>query len=373
MKNVLVTGSNGFIGKNLIEALNRKEDICVKCFDREDTIDTLVDLIKDADFIYHIAGANRPKQIEEFETVNADLTQKIVDILGSCNKSIPIVYTSSIQAKLDNPYGISKKRGEDILIKYSREKKVPIYIYRLLNVFGKWAHPNYNSVVATFCYNIARGIEIEISDPDKELELIYIDDLVDEFLKAIEKDDKYSENYFLKIDTTYKITLRRLAEIIYEFKNIKNTQIVPDMNDRITRCLYGTYLSYVDKDCLYYELDIKTDNRGQLAEIIKSRHFGQIFISKSNKGVLRGNHYHNTKIEKFCVIQGKAVIRLRNIASGEAETITYYVSGDKIKVVDIPPGYTHSIENVSDGELIALFWADEIFNPFEPDTYYSEV
>ncbi len=365
MKNVLVTGSNGFIGKNLIEALNRKEDVCVKCFDREDTTDTLVGLIKDADFIYHIAGANRPK--------NVDLTQKIVDILATYNKKAPIVYTSSIQAGKDNPYGKSKKRGEDILIKYSVENNVPIYIYRLLNVFGKWAKPNYNSVVATFCYNIARNIEIEISDPKTELELIYIDDLVEEFLKAIEREGKYSENYFFKIDTTFKITLKRLAEVIYEFKNIKGTQIVPDMYDRFTRCLYATYLSCVDKDELHYELDTKSDNRGQLTEIIKSRHFGQIFISKSNKGVIRGNHYHNTKIEKFCVIEGKAVIRLRNIFSNDSEKINYYVSGDKIKIVDIPPGYTHSIENLSDGELIVLFWADEIFNPCEPDTYFKEV
>ena len=246
-----------------------------------------------------------------------------------------------------------------------------VFIYRFPNVFGKWCRPNYNSVVATFCYNISHDLEISISDVDKELVLVYVDDIVDEFMKVISNDDKYNEKYFYEIGPTYKITLGDLADKIYRLKDIRKTLVVPDMSDDFMRCLHATYLSYLDENDFSYKPDRKTDGRGTLAELIKSKQFGQIFISRSHKGIIRGDHYHNTKVEKFCVLEGKAVIKFRHIVKDEV--LSYYVSGDDLEVVDIPPGYIHSIENLGDEEMIVLFWANQIFDPEKPDTYHCKV
>lgn len=371
MKRVLVTGSNGFIGKNLIEGLRRSEDIEIKTFDIEDDINRLSAHLKKADIIFHLAGVNRPDKIEEFETGNTGLTKTIVNILEELQRNIPIVLSSSIQASLDNPYGISKKKAEDILIEYSNKNDAKIYIYRFPNVFGKWCRPNYNSVVATFCYNISHGLDISISDVNKEIELVYIDDVVGEFLNILSQEGEDRNKYHYKINRTFRITLGELAERIYQLRDIRKTLVVPDLSDDLMKCLHATYLSYLDKDDFSCKLDIKTDQRGSLAELIKSDHFGQIFMSTTHKGVIRGNHYHNTKVEKFCVLKGEAVIKFRHIL--EDEVLSYHVSGDEIEIVDIPPGYTHSIENLGNDEMIVLFWANQIFDPDKPDTYYSEV
>jgi len=371
MKTVLVTGSEGFIGKNLIVRLDELDNVAIKSFDKEDNMDTLKKLLWESDFIFHLAGIMRPKNVEEFEKINVGLTKTIIKLLEEMNKKIPIVITSSIQAELDNPYGKSKKMTEDELIKYAKKNSVPVYIYRLPNVFGKWSRPNYCSVISTFCYNISHYLDITISDSKKELEIAYIDDVIDEFVSLLSIEVKGIEQMFYKINRTFKVTLGELAKKIYQIRDMRKNLIVPDLSDNFMKALHATYLSYLDKDDLSYEMDSKEDSRGSFIELIKSNSFGQISVSKSRKGIIRGNHYHNTKNEKFCVIKGKAVIKLRNILNDKI--ISYYVSDKKIEIVDIPPGYTHSIENLTDGEMILLIWANEIFDPENPDTYYCEV
>ncbi len=371
MQTVLVTGSNGFIGKNLIEGLKRVENIEIRKFDVTDDLELLVGYLKDVDIVFHLAGVNRPQDIAEFKIGNVNLTRKIVDILEKNKRHIPVVLTSSIQVNLDNPYGISKKEAENILIEYRRKNNAKIYIYRLPNVFGKWCRPNYNSVVATFCHNIAHGIDIRISDSNKEMELVYIDDVVDEFVHILSDKSRETEPFYHQIDRTFKTSLGDLAKSIYRLRDIRQTLVIPDLSDDLMKCLYATYLSYLDEDDFSYKLDSREDERGELIELLKSRHFGQIFISSSHKGVVRGHHYHNTKTEKFCVIKGKAVIKFRHIF--KEEVLSYPVSGENIEVVDIPPGYTHSIENTGEGEMIVLFWASEIFDPEKTDTYFEEV
>ncbi len=373
MKTVLVTGSEGFIGKNLIVRLQELGNVAIKFFDKEDSIDILKELICESDFIFHLAGVNRSEKVEEFEEVNVGVTKDIINLLEEMDKKIPVVITSSIQAEADNPYGKSKKRAEDELIKYSKKNSVPVYIYRLPNVFGKWSKPNYNSVVSTFCYNISHNLGIMISDPEKELKLVYIDDVVDEFIKLLFKENRDLNKHFYNIRRTFKISLGELADKIYQIRDMRKTLIVPDLSDDFMKYLHSTYLTYLDENDFSYNIDIKENKRGNFIELIKSKTFGQVSISRSGEGVIRGNHYHNTKNEKFCVIQGKAVIKLRNIL--DDKIISYYVSDKKIEVVDIPPGYTHSIENLTggNGEMILLIWANEVFDPENPDTYYCEV
>ena len=372
-KTVLVTGSEGFIGKNLITRLQELDSVVIKSFDKEDNIEILKKYLREADIIFHFAGVNRPKKVEEFERVNAGLTTTLVELLEEMDNKIPIVITSSIQAELDNPYGKSKKMAEDELIKYAKKNSVPIYIYRLPNAFGKWSRPNYNSVVSTFCYNISHNLDIIISDPKRELELVYIDDIVEEFVKLLFRKDGDLNKYFYNIKRTFKISLGELAEKIYQIRDMRKSLVVPDLSDDFMKVLHATYLTYLDKDDFSYDMDIKEDKRGSFIELIKSNSFGQVSVSRSRKGVIRGNHYHNTKNEKFCVIQGKAVIRLRSVL--DDKIIPYHVSDKKIEIVDIPPGYTHSIENLTegDGEMILLIWANEVFDPENPDTYYCEV
>jgi len=373
MKTVLVSGAKGFIGKNLIVRLEELDNVAIKSFDKEEDIDTLKKFLGEADFIFHLAGVNRPENAEEFEKVNVGLTKNIINLLEEMDKKIPIMITSSIQAESDNPYGKSKKMAEDELIKYAKKNSVPVYIFRLPNVFGKWSKPNYNSVVSTFCYNISHNLDIAISDPKKELELAYIDDVISEFTSLLNRKNVDFHKYYYNIKRTFKVTLGELADRLYEIRDIRNTLFVPDLSNHFMRFLHATYLSYLDKEALLYEMDLKEDNRGSFVELMKSKTFGQVSISRSRKGVIRGNHYHNTKNEKFYVIQGEAVIKLRNIL--DDKIISYYVCGEKIEIVDIPPGYTHSIENLTkaNGEMILLIWANEIFDPENPDTYYCEV
>jgi len=371
MKTALITGANGFIGKNLRAALMRLDDVNILTFGSKDGLQLLARHLEKADIVYHLAGVNRPDNIENFETVNVGLTKTIISILENIGNRPTIVLSSSIQATLDNPYGISKRKAEDILIQYAKRCGVRAYIYRLHNVFGKWCKPDYNSVVSTFCYNISHGLDISISDKNKELDLVYIDDVVNEFIKFLVSPGYCEDTVYFEINQKYKITLGDLAKKIYQLRDIRSSLVIPDLADDFTRCLHATYLSYLDKSQFSYQLDVNTDQRGCLAELIKSRHLGQIFVSKTNEGVVRGNHYHDSKIEKFCVIQGQAVIKFRHVLNGEV--FSYPVSGKNIEVVDIPPGYTHSIENVGKEEMIVIFWANQIFDPANPDTYYCEV
>ena len=372
MKTVLITGSRGFIGKNLKAALTKTQDVIIRTFDRDDNPDLLDSLLAEVDFIYHFAGVNRPQDPKEFEIGNARLTMRIVETLERLQRTVPVLLTSSCQAECDNPYGKSKKAAEEILAEYSTRNGVPIFIYRLPGVFGKWSRPNYNTVVATFCHNIARGLEIKVSDSNNELELVYIDDVIRHFTGHLHQPPlPAGAGRYFRINTTFKVTLGDLAAKIYSLRDMRTTLRVPDLADYFMRSLNATYLSFLDTKDFSYPLDLKTDERGSLFELIKSEHFGQIFVSKTFKGITRGNHYHDSKIEKFCVIQGKAVIRFRHILN--REVIEYCVSGEKIEVVDIPPGYTHHIENIGTGEMIVLFWANQIFNQENPDTYFEEV
>lgn len=370
MKNILVTGHNGFIGKNLIERLDRMENVNILKFGRGDDSNKLEELLKKADFIYHLAGVNRTKEDLEFDKVNRGLTQDIINILEKYNRSVPILITSSIQVNLNNPYGISKKNGEDAIIKYNEKSGADVYVYRLPNVFGKWSKPNYNSAVATFCHNISRNLDITITDENKYIELVYIDDVIDSFVSHLKYSDETNKIYY-SVSKTYKVTLKELVDTIYNIKNNRNTLIMPNIGNDFIKALHSTYLSYLDEDDFSYELNENSDSRGSFVEIIKSKEFGQISISTTKGKFVRGNHYHNTKNEKFCVIKGKAVIRFKNIVTNKI--IEYYVSDEKLEVVDIPPGYTHNIENLSDDEMILVIWANEIFDREMPDTYYCEV
>lgn len=371
MKTVLVTGANGFIGRNLCAALEQRRDVEVLRYVRGNTPEQLAEYISRADFIFHLAGVNRPQNIAEYDTGNRGFTEEILKQIELSKKSIPLAITSSIQAALDNPYGVSKKAAEDAVLAWSRRNGLPVYIYRLPNVFGKWCRPNYNSVVATFCHNIARGLPIQINNPDTKLTLVYIDDVVAELIAALEGRAHVAEDGFGYVPRTFQISLQQLADTIYSFAGSRQNLVMPNLESDLERFLYATYTSYLPEDGFGYELEMKHDNRGWLAEFIKSRQFGQIFISRTKPGITRGNHWHHTKVEKFLVIEGEALISFRKI--GADEVIKYKVSGEQLKVVDIPAGYTHSITNIGQKDVITLFWASEIFDPEKPDTYYLEV
>lgn len=370
MKSILVTGSQGFIGKNLVQALKRQGLYQIYEFDLNDDLEKLTSYIKQADIIFHLAGVNRPEKIEDYEAGNVGFTRKIISIAEELNVKPFIIFSSSIQAALDNPYGRSKKQAEEVLIEWSNRNNATVAIFRLPNVFGKWCRPNYNSAIATFCHNIARGLEISITDPDRLLELVYIDDVVKTFLGMVENPPASRAGYY-EVEPVFKIKLLEVAELIKSFKESRKNLILPDFSDPFIKRLYATYISYLPENEFAYKPELKVDNRGQLAELLKSPHIGQIFISRTKPGITRGNHYHDTKVEKFMVIDGEAIIRFRNILNGNL--IEYNVSGTEFQIVDIPPGYTHSIENVGDKELIVLFWANEIFNPENSDTYPLEV
>ncbi len=370
MRNVLITGSEGFVGKNLQVALSRRRDIEIIPFDKEDSLETLKTAVGRADFIFHIAGVNRPENPYDFTKVNEGLTEKLVSYATDQNRSIPIAFSSSIQAEFDNDYGKSKRAAEDALISYSRSTRSPVCIFRFPNLFGKWSRPNYNSVVSTFCYNIQRGLDIEISYENKMLELAYIDDAVNVLEKLLDA-ELDPEKSFYSVERIFRVTLGELVRKIFSFKEVRRKSVLPDLSDEFTTNLYATYLSYLDTDSFSYQVETEEDNRGRLFELLKSEHFGQIFVSTTKPGITRGNHYHDTKVEKFCVISGEGVIKFRHIMNDEI--VTYRVSGAKPEVVDIPPGYTHSIENVGKTDMIVLFWASEIFDPNRPDTHYESV
>ncbi|GAA0346118.1 NAD-dependent epimerase/dehydratase family protein [Oceanobacillus oncorhynchi subsp. oncorhynchi] len=370
MINVTVTGAGGFIGKNLVDRLQREKGVSLKQYHHGDDLSLLHAYLNDSDIIYHLAGVNRPQNSDAFASVNRGLTESIVSYLKKHHKTPKIIFTSSIQAEGNTPYGLSKKAAEEVLQNYRIETGADVCIYRLPGVFGKWCRPHYNSVVATFCHEISHDKEIEIHDADKKLDLVYIDDVIDSFIACLDqkKQDKLLYNH---INQTFQTTVGELAQKLYEIKNVRESLIIPDLSDTFTKYLYTTYLSYLEADNLAYALPVHQDERGSLVELIKSNQAGQVFISTSRQGVVRGNHYHHTKVEKFCVIKGAARIKLRKIDSDKQ--ITYQVTDQNIEIVDIPPGYTHSIENITEEEIIVLFWANEIFDPENPDTISLDV
>lgn len=369
MKTVLITGANGFIGKNLIATLENEVEILR--YDTENTLVELREFAQKSDFVFHLAGVNRSSDITEFERGNNGLTELLLDILKESSRIVPVLMTSSIQVDLDNSYGKSKKKAEKAVLDYGKETGAAVYIYHLPNVFGKWCRPNYNSVIATWCHNISRELPIQINDPETELNLIYIDDLILELINALSGHETRDIDGFCFVQRNFRATLKEIAATLNFFKDSRTTLVVPSFERDFVRFLYATYLSYLPENEFWYELEMKHDNRGWLSEFIKSESMGQIFLSRTRPGITRGNHWHHTKVEKFLVIEGEAAITFRQINGNDV--IEYGVTGEKLKVLDIPTGFTHSITNIGETDLLTLFWVDEIFNSEKPDTYYLEV
>lgn len=367
---ILVTGAEGFIGRNLCVSLRRREGLHLIEIDLNSPIGALEEGLREADVVFHLAGVNRPEREEEFEDVNAGLTSQICACLESISRRPLIILSSSVQTELDNPYGRSKKKAEEILAEFASKTYAPVRVYRLPGVFGRWCRPNYNSVVATFCHNIARDLPVTISDPNREISIVHVGDVVSAFMNDLDCTPPEGFSWGT-VNPVFHVTLAGLAGTIQSFRNFRKTLLTPDMADPFIHRLFGTYQSYLPEDRFAYDLEQQPDNRGSLAELLKSPPFGQIFISRTKPGVTRGNHSHDLKAEKFCVVEGKAIIRFRHILG--KEVVEYLVTGEDFRVVDIPPGYTHSIENVGDGILVTLFWADEVLDQERPDTYFEEV
>lgn len=379
---ILITGAGGFVGKNLVAELTARGYTSLLCFEKNDTPETLADYCRRAAFVVHLAGINRPKDPSEFYSGNAGLTDTMLSLLETSGNSCPVLVTSSIQAALDNDYGKSKKQAEDAIFQHGKRTGAPVYVFRMEGVFGKWCRPNYNSVVATFCHNIARGLPIQVRDPGYELPLVYIDDVVACILDAMELGEaERDEEGICRIHPVHRTTLGALADTIEGFARARGgaaakalgtdglpTLAVPELTaGSFEKKLYSTYLSYLPEDAFAYDLNMHCDNRGSFTEFLRTPERGQVSVNISKPGIVKGNHWHHTKNEKFLVVKGEGVIRFRQIFSDQV--IEYRVSGEKLQVVDIPCGYTHNIENVGDGEMVTVMWANEAFDPEHPDTY----
>ncbi len=381
--NILITGAKGFVGRNLVETLKNIKDGRDKSFGIDfelgifeydiDTDETLLDkYAKECDFVFHLAGVNRPKDEKEFMEGNFGFTSVLLDLLKKHGNKAPILITSSIQAALDNPYGISKKAGEDLIFAYGRENGAKTFVYRLPNVFGKWCRPNYNSAVATFCHNIARDLPITVNDPSHMMTLVYVDDVVAEFISAL-KSEENREGDYCKVPVEHKITLGGITQLLESFANQPKTLVMPEIPDNsFAKKLYSTYLSYLPKEKVSFPLKMNEDARGSFTELLKTENCGQFSVNISKPGITKGQHWHNTKWEFFIVVSGRALIQQRKI--GTDEVLNFEVSGEKIEAVHMLPGYTHNIINLSKTEdLITLMWANERFNPEKPDTFFEVV
>ena len=369
---ILITGYAGFVGKNLVAELKNQGYENLLLFERGDTPETLAHYAAQASFVIHLAGINRPKDPSEFYSGNAGLTDVLLAELEKAANKAPVLVTSSVQAVLDNDYGKSKKQAEDAIFAHGDKMGSPVYVFRMEGVFGKWCRPNYNSVVATFCHNIARDLPIQVRDPAFELPLVYIDDVIRCILDALDGKVQKDAEGICRIHPVHSVTLGRLAELLYSFKESRQSLAVPALSpDSFEKKLYSTYLSYLPTDAFKYPLTMHTDERGSFTEFLRSPERGQVSVNISKPGIVKGNHWHHTKNEKFLVVKGQGLIRLRRIDS--QEVLEYPVSGDKLEVVDIPVGYTHSIENVGSEDMITVMWANEAFDPDHPDTYFLKV
>ena len=362
---VLVTGSRGFIGKNLITCLRETQGFLVSEFNRNDRIDQLESLIKEADAIVHLAGANRPNNILDFELINYKFTATLCNMVRECGKKIPIIFSSSSHVSEDTPYGRSKLMAESCLKDLAEDLGNSIFVYRLPNVFGKWCKPNYNSVVATFCHNIAFGLPIRVDNPDRRLNLVYIDHLILEFISAL----KSRENgFFIKeVDTQFSITVGSLAKKIERFKNNINNLALNSIGNALTRALYATYLSYLSPSMFSYKILRKSDERGDFVELLKNVNFGQVSFFTVKPKKIRGGHYHHSKSEKFIVISGEGRFDFENIRT--KETAIKKVSDKDLRMVYTVPGWAHSITNTGTNDMIVLVWASEVFDESYPDTF----
>ena len=367
---ILVTGAKGFIGKNLIAELRNRQYKTIFEYDIDSSTAELDQFCQEADFIFHLAGVNRPQDPKEFLEGNYGFTSVLLNNLKQHKNTCPIMISSSIQAELDNPYGVSKKAGEELMFAYSHETNAKVLVYRFPNVFGKWCRPNYNSAVATFSHNIANDLPITINDPFVELKLVYIDDVVNELLNALEGKERFNGKH-CTVEPVHTVQLGLIANLLYSFKESRVNKEIPSTLDSFTRKLYANYLSYLPTNQFAYDLKMNVDHRGSFTEFIKSADRGQVSINISKPGIVKGNHWHHSKNEKFLVVSGHGVIRFRKIDS--SEIIEYHVSGEQLRVVDIPPGYTHNIENLGESDMVTVMWANEKFDPQKPDTYFLEV
>lgn len=392
---ILVTGARGFIGKNLIAALNnirmgldRTRDISSELMIYEYDADTAPELLeaycRDCDFVYNLAGVNRPKDQNEFMQGNYGFASRLLEMLEKHRNRCPVMLASSIQASMEgrfagSEYGKSKKAGEQLFFEYGRRSNADVFVYRFQNVFGKWCRPNYNSVVATFCYNIARDLPVHVNDDGVLLDLVYIDDVVDELLSALCGRPHRNETGFCYVPISHQIRLGELADLIRSFRDSRQSLHIPDMTDgELTKKMYATYLSYLPENDFSYPLKMNVDERGSFTEILRSSERGQFSVNISKVGITKGNHWHHTKNEKFVVVSGQALIRFRKVGTdpktGEPyPIIEYHVSGERMEVVDIPVGYTHNIINEGDTDLVTFMWCSECFDPLHPDTYAEKV
>lgn len=397
--NILVTGACGFVGKNLCCALQNLRDGKDKTrpdlkidkiysYDINSSEELLEEACKNADFVFNLAGVNRPQKSEEFIEGNFTFAETLLNTLEKYGNNCPVMLSSSIQATLigryDSDYGRSKKMGEDLFFNYAETTNAKVYVYRFPNLFGKWCRPNYNSAIATFCNNIANDLDITVNDPNIQLELLYIDDLICEILDALEGKEHRCEfdgidtvlcedGKFCAVPTTHKVTLGEIVKLLYSFKNQPNTLIMPEIpKNSFAKKLYSTYLSYLPKEKVAFDLKMNVDARGSFTELLKSKNCGQFSVNISKPGITKGQHWHNTKWEFFIVVSGKGLIQQRKI--GTDEVLNFEVSSEKIQAIHMLPGYTHNIINLSHTQdLVTLMWANESFNPKYPDTFFEVV
>lgn len=382
--NILVTGAKGFIGRNLIATLHNiadgkdrsfgmDSDLTVFEYDIDTDLALLDGYCKNADFVFNLAGVNRPQDPKEFMEGNFGFASTLLDTLKKHGNNCPIMISSSIQAALNNPYGESKKAGEDLMFAYGKETGAPVYVYRFPNVFGKWCRPNYNSAVATFCNNIANDLPITVNDPSVMMTLVYIDDVVAELIAALNGKANLKEDGYCYVPVEHKITLGEIVDLIYTFAKQPQGLVVPEIPDNsFAKKLYSTYLSYLPKEKVAFPLKMNVDDRGSFTELLKTEKCGQVSVNISKPGITKGQHWHHTKWEFFIVVSGHGLIQQRKV--GTNEVLNFEVSGDKIEAVHMLPGYTHNIINLSDTEdLVTVMWANEQFNPEKPDTFFEIV
>jgi UDP-2-acetamido-2,6-beta-L-arabino-hexul-4-ose reductase len=372
MMRVLITGANGFIGKNLQLHLAERKDVQVLCFTRANSPSDLPAILQGVDFVFHLAGINRPQDPHEFTIGNTDLTKTLCDSLcavaATTGKVIPVVYSSSSQAALDNPYGQSKQGAEDALLAARLSHHIPVHIFRLPNVFGKWCKPNYNSVVATFCHNTARGLPILVNDSAAAVTLVYVDDLIAQFMQLLDgAEAAVNTDGFAAVAVQYSATVGELAQQIQSFKDSRETLTIPRVGQGLTRALYATYVSYLPVESFAYSVPQYADQRGVFVEMLKTPDAGQFSFFTAHPGITRGGHYHHSKTEKFLVIKGQACFKFRHMQTGQ--TFELSTAGDKAQIVETVPGWTHDITNVGADEMIVMLWANEVFDRTKPDTF----
>jgi UDP-2-acetamido-2,6-beta-L-arabino-hexul-4-ose reductase len=366
---VLVTGADGFIGRNLVVHLRERAGIETAVFLKGESLAELRAKVAESDFVFHLAGVNRPLDASEFEAGNSELTRALCDAVQTCGRVIPIIYTSSIHAAHDNAYGTSKRMAEDALSELTMATGVPVYVYRLPNVFGKWCRPNYNSAVATFCHNIAQDLPIQINDPATNVQLVYVDDVISEFLRVMEQTP--APTYRAEVQPVYNISVGDLAAVLRGFKASRATLVTERVGTGLMRALYSTYITYFTPEQFAYPLVKHEDPRGVFVEMLRTQDSGQFSYFTAHPGITRGGHYHHSKTEKFLVIKGEARFRFRHIATGAVHE--HFTSDRSPEVVETIPGWSHDVKNIGADDMIVMLWANEVFDREHPDTIAHEV